>query len=759
MSYRAPFKIKCVALLSLVTIIAGCKTAEDGESANVDRQISATTILTTSLAERAYELAQGCYAIQPYDSTDFLVADQDTYVLQSSSEQEAEKFFLKPSSLGSFLLYDRDGHYLSADGLKIKRTDVAGAGSAWAINHLDINDDGTKIDDAYTLTADSTFDPLLSVTSGKLSSVYVVAKPPLSVAFNLVPQPDSACTSHPEAALDAEILSAAKALSNPNEPVVGFADLHTHISFPKSMASLSMVGDVFNAYGIEHALHDCDEIHGDNGSLDFLEGHSGSGGHNTTGYPEFTYWPNRSTTTHVQAYYRWLERAHLSGLKLIVTNVTGNPAFCDLLSLMHLGKTKDKCTGIDAVKQQTQYIYDLQDYVDAQEGGPGKGWFRVATSPSQARQAIAKNQLAVVLGTEHGALFDCREGVDYCTEEYVEEQLNVIYDMGIRSVFPIHRFDNGFGGTKTADGASGAWMHLTSKMSTSNMRNITDLLNPSRLLFKELGGHFWEFEDCPEGINGATGVMSMVEFVNNDLSVLTDAVSSVGSIGPLLEQGLDVIFIDKLSPLPEYTEFEGGKHLCNKRGLQDIGAYLINRIIDKGMILEIDHMSYFTQKQTLDILQQRQYSGFISSHDWFENNEEIRSQILSLGGLISPMKGNPSSIAGRIKALKAELEQHPYTVGVAVSTDIQGVTSQASSDDGIEIEYPFLSYDGNVRFYKPKTGNREFDYATEGVAHYGLLAEWVENLRQVDENDPEDLMGIFMNSAEAYLQMWERAEN
>ncbi|PCJ33803.1 MAG: hypothetical protein COA99_15305 [Moraxellaceae bacterium] len=739
MSYLAPFRIKCVAILSLVTIISGCKTAQDGE--------------------HAYELAQGCYAVQPYDSTDFLVADQDTYKLQASSEQGAEKFFLKPSSLGSFLLYDRAGYYLSANGLKIRRTDVAGAGSAWAINHLEINDDGTKIGDAYTLTSENSLDPRLSASSGKLSSVLVNAKPPLSVAFNLVPQPDSACTSHPEAALDAKILSDAEAQSNPNEPVVGFADLHTHIGFPKSMASLSMVGDVFHAYGIEHALHDCDDIHGNNGSLDFLEGNDGNGGHNTTGYPELTYWPHRSSKTHVQAYYRWLQRAQLSGLKLIVTNVTGNPAFCDLLSLMHLGKTKDKCTGVDAVKQQTQYIYDLQDYVDAQEGGPGKGWFRIVTSPSQARQAIAKNQLAVVLGTEHGALFDCREGVDYCTEEYVEEQLSEIYDMGIRSVFPIHRFDNGFGGTKTADGADGGWMHLTSKMSTSKMRNIIDLLNPARLLFKEIGGHFWEFEDCPAGINGATGVMSMVDFVNNDLSVLTDAVSSVGAVGPLLEKGLDVIFIDKLSPLPDYAEFEGDKHLCNKRGLQDIGAYLINRIIDKGMILEIDHMSYFTQKQTLDILQQRQYSGFISSHDWFENNEEIRSQILGLGGLISPMKGNPSSIAGRIKALKAELEQHPYTVGVAVSTDIQGVTSQANSDDGVEIEYPFLSYDGNVRFYKPKTGNREFDYATEGVAHYGLLAEWVENLRQVDENDPEDLMGIFMNSAEAYLQMWERAEN
>jgi hypothetical protein len=44
------------------------------------------------------------------------------------------------------------------------------------------------------------------------------------------------------------------------------------------------------------------------------------------------------------------------------------------------------------------------------------------------------------------------------------------------------------------------------------------------------------------------------------------------------------------------------------------------------------------------------------------------------------------------------------------------------------------------------------------MTHYGLFAEWVENLRQVSQREGNDSFEIFMNSAEAYLQMWARAE-
>jgi hypothetical protein len=49
----------------------------------------------------------------------------------------------------------------------------------------------------------------------------------------------------------------------------------------------------------------------------------------------------------------------------------------------------------------------MERYIDAQSGGPGKGWFRVVETPKQARAVILEGKMAVVLGIEISNLFDC----------------------------------------------------------------------------------------------------------------------------------------------------------------------------------------------------------------------------------------------------------------------------------------------------------------------------------------------------------------
>jgi len=56
---------------------------------------------------------------------------------------------------------------------------------------------------------------------------------------------------------------------------------------------------------------------------------------------------------------------------------------------------------------------------------------------------------------------------------------------------------------------------------------------------------------------------------------------------------------------------------------------------------------------------------------------------------------------------------------------------------------------------KQKTGNRTFDLNNEGLAHYGLVADHIQDIR---EQTDQRIYDSVMNSAEAYLQMWERAE-
>ena len=712
--------------------------------------------------EPAYTLAQGCYTLQNSDNT-YLVSSENSYDFSGTFENQAELFYLKPTRLGAFLLFDRQGHFLSKNLLNITSQDDANSSSEWEINLIDIFKEGILEVTGYTMIS--------AVNSLRLQ--IVDDKATLSIApidtnldvnktyIKFEQRPQDSCAQFPEAALDADVSPEFYQEKDPADPIVGYADIHTHIGFPQTMGGVAMAGEIYHPYGIEHALHDCDDIHGKNGVLDFLEGQkagSGSGGHDTEGYPDFSYWPRSDTTTHVTAYYRWIQRAHLSGLRLMVTLVTGNPSFCQLLSIVQIGKSEGGCTGNSALKRQTEYMYELEDYIDAQEGGPGKGWLRIVTTPEEARAAIAKNQLAIVLGVEHGTLFNCDESFGGCTEDYVSKKLDEAYDMGIRSIFPIHRFDNAFGGTKPGGGSAGAWMHLTGMMTTSKIDHILDLINPTKLLFKaDAGGHFWDMDTCPEGAQGTSGIANMEDFLDDSFSFFTDAAAGIPLVRDILEFGINTIFINKLDPIPTYaslSDIPGGT--CNQRGLQPIGVHLINRMIDKGMILEVDHLSYATLDAALDIIEERQYSGVVSSHGWLNDTAGTRARILSLGGLLS-MKGAPSGAANSIAKYEEEMQPYDYALGLSMGSDIQGVSSQPGGDNDVIINYPFTSVDGLVTFTEPKTGNRTFDFANEGIAHYGLYAEWVENLRQVDEKSSEGVMGNFMNSAEAYVQMWERA--
>jgi hypothetical protein len=71
------------------------------------------------------------------------------------------------------------------------------------------------------------------------------------------------------------------------------------------------------------------------------------------------------------------------------------------------------------------------------------------------------------------------------------------------------------------------------------------------------------------------------------------------------------------------------------------------------------------------------------------------------------------------------------------------------------VRYPFKSFDGKVTIEQQRSGQRVYDINVDGVAHYGLYPDWVEDLRRQAGQAIVDDLG---RGAEAYLQMWERAD-
>lgn len=77
-----------------------------------------------------------------------------------------------------------------------------------------------------------------------------------------------------------------------------------------------------------------------------------------------------------------------------------------------------------------------------------------------------------------------------------------------------------------------------------------------------------------------------------------------------------------------------------------------------------------------------------------------------------------------------------------------------ANNSGNPVTYPFKSFDGSVTLDREKTGERVWDVNKEGVANYGLVPDWIEDMRQVaGDSIVEDMAG----GGEAYLRTWEGA--
>src|SRR5258708_29555904 len=95
-----------------------------------------------------------------------------------------------------------------------------------------------------------------------------------------------------------------------------------------------------------------------------------------------------------------------------------------------------------------------------------------------------------------------------------------------------------------------------------------------------------------------------------------------------------------------------------------------------------------------------------------------------------------------------------YRVGFGFGSDENGLAEQPGPSNQ-PISYPFKSYVGNVTFGREQWGQRTFDLNTDGLANYGMYADW---LHSVQLAGGAALMNTMFQGAEAYLETWERAE-
>jgi microsomal dipeptidase-like Zn-dependent dipeptidase len=235
--------------------------------------------------------------------------------------------------------------------------------------------------------------------------------------------------------------------------------MHLHITADMRAGGSVLYGENFDRFGIGEALgHDARD-HGSDGSLDatgnLLRTGSPAGTHDTHGWPTFAGWPVHDTYTHQQTYYVWLKRVWEAGLRLVVAQTVEDEPLCRLEPLR-----THSCDETATAKLQIARLRGLQRYVDAQSGGPGRGWFRLVYSARQGRRAIKRGKLAVLIGMESSDALGCSElqGLPQCTRADIDRRLDELYRLGLRSMFIAHWVDNAFAGAAFEPGATGQFI-------------------------------------------------------------------------------------------------------------------------------------------------------------------------------------------------------------------------------------------------------------------------------------------------------------
>ena len=353
----------------------------------------------TASATDRYVFANGCYAMRTIVSHKFVVKNSDgSYAATAATKEAATPFRMQATALGRYLLYGPDGS-MPAVGLlnKISATKTPGPAADWVVDTVGL---------AFVLKSFQTGQGVRSGTGGVLG---LVATDPEGMAFEAT----TGCANFPE--VQVNVTGTPLKGATPTSPVRGFIDDHIHLGAFDFLGGRFHCGRPWSPYGVTVALTDCPD-HFPNGAgavfENFLASGSPVGTHSTDGWPTFAGWPRDESQTHEGTYWKWIERAWRSGLRIMVNDLVENRALCDLYPLK-----KNNCNEMTSAYKQADDMQALQDYIDAQFGGPGKGFFRIVKSSAEARKVINAGKLAVVLGVEESEVLNCGQtnGTPKCT--------------------------------------------------------------------------------------------------------------------------------------------------------------------------------------------------------------------------------------------------------------------------------------------------------------------------------------------------------
>jgi len=360
------------------------------------------------------------------------------YRASAGQAGDGERFRMQATALGRYLLYGRDRDFLASGRQDVTpelpqplpvpvppvgttrehiQSEASPSESAdWTVN---VAGDGFELSLGDRVLATNDAGELLLADRGGAGE---------RARFTFVPA--EGCADYPEA--ETNVTGEPGRGATPFGEVSGMLDAHMHMMAFEFLGGRVHCGRPWHPYGAPSALVDCpDHEPGGAGAIgeNTLSYGNPVGMHDTRGWPTLKDWPHHASLTHEQTYYKWVERSWRGGLRIFVNLLVDNEVLCTAYPYK-----KNSCNEMDGVRLQAKRLRELEGYIDAQSGGPGKGFFRIVKSPFEARRVINEGKLAVVMGIEVSKLFDCgvQDGRPECSAEQIDQRLDEVHDLGVR---------------------------------------------------------------------------------------------------------------------------------------------------------------------------------------------------------------------------------------------------------------------------------------------------------------------------------------